>query len=234
MAVSQVAPKPSRYSLTDSVFDVLAARLHSGDIPPESTINIDALARELEVSQTPIREALARLGAMGLVQRAAHTGYRAAPLISAREMKEIFDARLAVEPALARHAAQHVTDTFLHDLQGSVERLQSRAEGHTDSTPQVSLDESRYFHDRIARQSSNLFLSNALHMITGHSQRIQLVGIAKRGDHSDVCVEHTVILRAFEMRDPEAAEAAMRRHVGAIAHRTHQGFEASVDSSCPE
>lgn len=231
MVAPQVSLKPSRYSLTDSVFDVLATRLHSGHIPPESTLNIDALARELEVSHTPIREALARLGAMGLVQRSAHTGYRSAPLISMREMGEIFDARLAVEPALAKHAASNVTDVFLDDLRGSVERLRTRAEGLGDSSPQLSLDESRYFHDRIARQSSNLFLSNALHMISGHSQRIQLVGIARRGDHSDVCGEHTAILRAFEKRDPDAAESAMHDHVYAIAQRTREEFEAT-DSSC--
>jgi DNA-binding GntR family transcriptional regulator len=196
------------------------SRLFSGSIEPESSINIDAIARELEVSQTPIREALARLGAVGLVERSAHMGYRAAPLISSAEMHQILDARLAVEPALAQLAAKNVTLDFLEQLERSLGPLAQRAAGATEHGAVAVLEQSEDFHEIIAKQSGNPYLLKSQSMINGHAQRFQLMGMLGRGDHREVCSEHRQILRAFHDRNPDRAHSAMFDHIAAIAERT--------------
>lgn len=67
----------TRRALADQVYDRLIADLVDGRIEPDSAISIDGLARSLGVSQTPIREALGRLEATGLVTRLPFKGYRA-------------------------------------------------------------------------------------------------------------------------------------------------------------
>lgn len=66
-----------RHALADQVYDRLIADLVDGRLEPDSSISIDGLARTLGVSQTPIREALGRLEATGLVTRLPFKGYRA-------------------------------------------------------------------------------------------------------------------------------------------------------------
>lgn len=72
--------RPSeRQPLADQMYDVLLGQFMDGLWSPGQSLNIGALTRELNVSQTPLREALARLEHTGLVRREALKGYRVAP-----------------------------------------------------------------------------------------------------------------------------------------------------------
>src|SRR5260370_4597378 len=74
-------------------------------IKPESRINIDKLAWELQVSPTPVREALARLESEGLVTKEPLRGYSAAPLLDLSTFLQLFEMRLLLEPVVARKPA---------------------------------------------------------------------------------------------------------------------------------
>ena len=76
------------------------------EIAPGARILIDALARELDVSQTPVREALSRLEREGLVRKAHLIGYSAAPQLSRKRFDDLFGFRLLLEPEGARLAAR--------------------------------------------------------------------------------------------------------------------------------
>ena len=78
-------------------------------IVPDSRVTIDALARELGVSQTPIRDALNRMEADGLVVRVHHAGYRIPPQITRDRFEDMFEIRLLLEPAAARRAAERAS-----------------------------------------------------------------------------------------------------------------------------
>src|ERR1700710_2520004 len=106
---SQPAKAAPRQGLADHVYDELIESLVDGRVGAGSALNIDALAREMEGSQTPIREALARLEATGLVRRTALKGYRVAPILSTEELVELMDARLVLEPVNAYLACNRAT-----------------------------------------------------------------------------------------------------------------------------
>src|SRR3954452_4463078 len=94
--------KPSRLrrsTLGDDIYDVLRARILEHSMQPGDRVNIDALARELEVSQTPIREALARLESDGLVRKRPLVGYTVSPLLTRAEFTRMFEMRLLLECA---------------------------------------------------------------------------------------------------------------------------------------
>src|SRR3569623_3647441 len=99
----QIARPPGR---ADEVYRRIRADIMSLKLPPESRVSVDSLARELGVSQTPIREALSMLEANGLVSRRHFAGYAASPRMDRAPLDEVFEFRLLIEPQAASKAAE--------------------------------------------------------------------------------------------------------------------------------
>ncbi|MGY5036823.1 GntR family transcriptional regulator [Streptomyces sp. 900116325] len=78
-------------------------------IDPGSRVTIDVLARELGVSQTPIRDTLSRMEAEGLVVRVPNAGYRFTPQITRHRFEDMLELRLLLEPAAARRSAERAS-----------------------------------------------------------------------------------------------------------------------------
>ncbi|MEQ4301406.1 GntR family transcriptional regulator [Plantactinospora sp. B6F1] len=95
-----------RTTLADDVYESVRALVMDHAVAPGERINIDGLARRLEVSPTPVREALARLESDGLVRKRPLAGYTAAPLLTRTEFDELVEMRLILETASARRVAQ--------------------------------------------------------------------------------------------------------------------------------
>jgi DNA-binding GntR family transcriptional regulator len=83
--------------LGTEIYDLLFGQLMSLRLPPGSRITVDNLARELGVSQTPIREALGRLEMEGLVIKTHLVGYSAAPQLNRQQFEELYELRLLLE-----------------------------------------------------------------------------------------------------------------------------------------
>src|SRR5262245_38687980 len=98
-----------RQSMAVDVYEALKAMIMDGALPPGERVNLDEAARRLEVSQSPVREALARLEAEGLVIKEAFRGYSTTPQLTRAELVDLFDFRFVVEPWAAARAADMVT-----------------------------------------------------------------------------------------------------------------------------
>ena len=96
--------------LAEDVYEAVFNKLMTLDIAPGARITVDGLVRELEVSHTPIREALGRLEGEGLVVKTHLVGYSAAPQITRRRFDELYDFRLLLEPEAARRAALRISE----------------------------------------------------------------------------------------------------------------------------
>src|ERR1700704_7128467 len=97
---------PVRSVLADRVYELIKMKLMDNVVEPGARLSIDALSRDMQVSATPIREALARLESDGLVVKRAHRGYTAAPRLASQDFDELFRMRMLLEPASASWAAQ--------------------------------------------------------------------------------------------------------------------------------
>ena len=115
--------RSSRVPLADSVYQTLFDQFLDGTRAAGEPLNIAVLSDELEVSQTPIREALARLEHTGLVRREPLKGYRVAPLLTEAELIQLMDARVLLEPALTTEAGKRVTPDFLQELLDTIVAL---------------------------------------------------------------------------------------------------------------
>jgi len=111
-----------KVSLVDQVVDTLRDRIAEGQISPGETLRIESLAREFGISRTPVREAISKLEAQGLVVR--RTGYAATVFEPLRpEVLELYEMRMALEPLAARLALPNVTPELVMELAGLVEAM---------------------------------------------------------------------------------------------------------------
>jgi len=218
----------SRKSLSDSVYDALLEHVMQGEYPPETALNIDALARDFGVSHTPIREALARLESTGLITRAALRGYRVAPFLSGEELSDLMDARAAIEPANAFFATARASAVNLEELSETVRQMRGSARGGTYSEMSEFWFADETFHRLIAELTDNLFLISAYNTLGGHVQRFRLFAGLGVTDADSAIDEHDAILEAMIAGEGEKARLLMAEHIGRVNVRVQADRKAFV------
>ncbi len=218
---AQLARRRGR--MADEVYDTLLHQLMSKRIVPDSRVTIDALARELGVSQTPIRDALNRMEADGLVVRVPHAGYRIPPQITRERFEDMVDLRLLLEPAAARRAAERATAEQVTVLRRVLEEMGDlvRGDGHLAYGTFGLRDAA--FHDLIAECAGNQLIREALARLHTHVHLFRLVFDTQvtylaMGEHEEV-------LAAVAACDPDAASYAMRQHILRSRDRFRRLFE---------
>ncbi len=116
MATLPVAATPlTPRTLVDRVYQRVWDWISSGKLQPGDWLRIQALARKLNVSETPVREALIRLQQHGLAESIPHVGTRVRRF-TRRDIEEVFDLREALECYALQHAAPHLTESMLRRL----------------------------------------------------------------------------------------------------------------------
>lgn len=197
--------------LGEEVYQAIFARLMALKVPPGARITVDGLAREFNVSQTPVREALGRLESEGLVIKTHLVGYSAAPQISHRRFTELYELRLLLEPDAARKAAVTMTDAALQELTEAAEMM-SRA-GGADERARYSqfAREDAAFHDKILAVAGNEMIRETLAHQHTHFHIFRLLFHSRVTE--EALDEHAAILAAFARRDPDEAARAMRTHI---------------------
>ena len=192
----------------EEVFGLIRADIMSLRIPPDTRISIDSLARELGVSQTPIREALSMLEATGLVTKRHFVGYCSAPQLNRKQFDELYEVRLLIEPYAARCAAERMTDEELEQLRALANSMEP---GESRTSYDRFADQDSKLHDMIALGSGNRLIQESLARLHTH------LHIFRLRFHSEVTreayAEHAKLIEALTRRNPEKAEAAMRAHI---------------------
>jgi DNA-binding GntR family transcriptional regulator len=197
--------------LAEEVYSRLYDQLVTHGIAPGDRLSVDGLARSLGVSQTPVREALSRLEAQGLVVKAHLVGYRAADRIGRERLEQIYELRLLTEPHLARLAARRISTSQAAHLTGLTTQMEGLAgHGAEASYAEFSrVDEA--FHRAIARASGNNVIEDALGKLHLHVHLFRMSQPNRA--MADAVVEHDAIVTALTKGDSEAAERAMREHI---------------------
>lgn len=209
----------SRQVLADHVYEELLAALMDGRLEPGTAISIDGTARELDVSPTPVREALARLEHTGMVRRVALKGYRVAPVYTREDFAELMEARLAIEPVNARLACARLTPEHLAELATAVEDLKKAPRGPSFAEYRDYLEADERFHRLIAERTDNQFMVAAYAALGGQVQRFRLFGGVGITDAELAIAEHQSVLNALASGDPEKAAQAMAEHVQMVRGR---------------
>jgi len=187
--------------LADEVYRRLRADIMSLRLPPDSRVSVDSLARELGVSQTPIREALSMLEANGLVSKRHFAGYATSPRMDRAQLDELFEFRLLIEPHAARKAAEMMREDDIALL----------ASGESAVSHDGFADMDSEFHRLIAQGARNHLIADSLARLHIH---IHIFRSCFRTEIAEEAVhEHDAIIAAIRAHDGARAEAAMRRHI---------------------
>ena len=144
-------------------------------IVPGSRVTIDALARELRVSQTPIRDALNRMEADGLVVRVPHAGYRIPPQITRGRFEDMVEIRLLLEPAAARRAAERASSEQVSGLRRMLEEMAELVEGDGHVAYGAFGLRDAAFHDLVADSAGNQVVREALARLHTHVHLFRLL-----------------------------------------------------------
>ncbi|WP_102225909.1 GntR family transcriptional regulator [Acidimangrovimonas sediminis] len=201
----------SRTSLGDEIYEVLLADLISLRIPPGERLSIDALVRQFGVSQTPIRAALIRLEAEGLVTKKHNAGYSVTALPSGKRFADIYAFRLLVEPAMAAGAASNTSERLVAELEKLEQSMLDLTRQNTEASYPKFAQLDAAYHQAIADACGNEVIEEALSRLYTHMHLFRL------RYHSTVAEEavkeHLKITAAIRDGDADAAEAAMRAHI---------------------
>jgi DNA-binding GntR family transcriptional regulator len=210
-------------SLAGDVYEAIFAQLMSLKIAPGARITVDSLVREFNVSQTPIREALGRLEGEGLVQKTHLIGYRAAPQITKRQLDEIYELRLRLEPYCAAKAATRLDDTKLAMLREAAGMMASREDKDERLRYSNFARQDADFHDKILACAENELIRQAIAFQHTHFHIFRLMFHSRVTE--EALDEHEAILAAFAAADPVAAEEAMRVHIERSRDRLLLAFD---------
>jgi DNA-binding GntR family transcriptional regulator len=218
-------PRLHRSTLGDDVYEAVKAVVMDHTLAPGERVNIDALARDLGVSSTPVREALARLESDGLVRKRPLVGYTVSPLLTRDEFNDLFDIRLVLEGAAARwaavRAAQDARDAIVAEAAVSVTIGAGDRDGYRSHAEFTARD--ARFHDLVALAGANQLLHDSIGRLHAHLHIHRLYfPYAATGTTGQ---EHRRIAAAIRATDPDGAEAAMRAHIDTARARHLPAFD---------
>jgi DNA-binding GntR family transcriptional regulator len=209
------------------IYGALRREILSCTIPPGAEIRDAEIAERFAVSRSPVRDALLRLEAEGLVVIAPRKGYRAAP-ISIADASDLFDFRAVLEPACAASVVGEASDEALRSLDAfrSMGGLAAAEQGGAPSFVRYN----REFHLAIARLCANRRIREATIDLIEQFDRLVTVSISSSevGAQRDALIaEHGEIIDALQMRDGKRAGRILARHAGRARRRVLSALSRS-------
>lgn len=207
--MSNARPTPLQVrSVVGLAYDELRAMIVDGRLQPGARIGQAELAEALGISRGSVREALRRLAGDGLVAFEVNRGFFVAD-IGLEGVLERLEARLLLEPAVARLAAERREETDLDLLRRCV------VDERTARTAAAAHDASRAFHAALVAATRNAALTRIFDTlwIADVGKRLLASRRAQPEWQEADVAEHETLLEAIEAADPDRAEASMRTHV---------------------
>lgn len=206
-------------SKSDLAYEELRRRILGGALEPGDVIGQTRIAAELGLSTTPLREALKRLAAEGLVVLGAHRDARVVEL-SAEEAQHLFEVRSAVDPITCSLAAERRTEEDL----AAMERALAALEPLTGVATPDALQAHRAFHRAVYVAAGNPVLVGILDSIWDkadlYRQRALRARTPTRAERDRVHAQHGWLLEAIREGDAERAQELSRSHItGSLGRR---------------
>lgn len=202
--------------VTDTVYAILRERIVGQSLSPGSKINVEEIAKQLEVSRTPVHEALTILAADGLVEVRPRRGTFVTEF-AARDYAEILDIRRALELLACETVCKNATEDNIRELELLVQKMEKAVRDAPDATEAARIHDALNleFHTRLIDLSDNRRLIVSYKDLRAHlriarahvdaTEWLQRVPIETR--------EHSVILHALAKRDVEEMKSALDTHL---------------------
>jgi DNA-binding GntR family transcriptional regulator len=204
-----VQPLADHQSLRERIVARLRKAIITGDLAPKSRLIEPELARQLNVSRTPLREAIRQLEAEGFVTTVPRVGCSVSE-ITPQDVGDLYAIRTVIEGLAARQAAENPDPAKREVLEKILSDLAKRTADYRQYH-----EISGRFHDVIVELSGNRRLQAIYHSLVQHVSRMRTLSLAVRGRPEISLRGHRRIATAILRGQGAEAEEAMREHIGA-------------------
>ena len=212
-----------RLLLHEEVSQYIKETILTGELKPGDRIVETQLAREMNVSQAPVREALLELQKDGYVSFSRGKGVQVVP-VSDRDARDILETRMYIECINAKLAANRAAQRDLQAMRESLDRLRDQLSTR-DGQHLYRLD--HIFHRAVAAATQNRLLYRECELLLDHYLRFEVKSVYNNSiDAKIVFDEHVAICDAIAEGSAERAEQAMARHLTNSYRRTVSRFWA--------
>jgi len=219
-------------SKSQQVYDLLHKKITMLEFKPGEPLSEPRLMSEFGVGRTPLREAIQRLIMQGLVIAYPRQAPTVAP-VQAGEVAQIVEMRTVLEVATVRLAAQRATKEDIQRLSAASDEY-ARATEEGDPIAIVMADAA--FHQGIAEATHNRYLSQTVAWNRDFGCRLWCMSIKLGGSMHADGYKHGPIIELIARRDADAAEAAIRQHIGLMHQRLNAllNGETALDTNIRE
>jgi DNA-binding GntR family transcriptional regulator len=205
-------PGRGHRTLAEKAFDTLHAAIITGQLRPGARLPIEELAEVLEMSPMPIREAVRRLDAAGLVENIPHRGARVTDL-SVNDLAEVTEVRLALEVLAIRRAAERFDEADEARARARLDQLDAMSDDNSATTSAGHAA----FHFALYQAADSAWLLRLIRPVWETSERYCLEEPACR-QLVERRHEHDGILSACAAHDPDRAALALHDHLARTAN----------------
>ena len=209
--------KPAKETLRSNIKDYIQQKIAEGIYRPGDRIVETQLARELNVSQAPVREAILELASIGLLEERPYSGSFVRQLTPA-EIEDIFNVRAFIEEYAARRAAKRATEEQLEEM----EQVLREMNGVRALDKFVRLD--TYFHGLVIDSAVRPALKRAWNMLR-MAEWTYLCAAITKFSMADLIDQHWEIFRYLKKRADHSAGAYMFLHIKGFGDELGQYFE---------
>lgn len=199
------------------VYEELRRKILNREIPPATRINVHAMAREFGVSPTPVREALRVLQGDKLIMSPSHRGYATTDVMSPKDMGDLFEFRLIIEPWAASVVSANRLANPGVQLLDSVKAVEPFVD--SPAVRERLIDHDTEFHNQIVDATGNSAAIEAIGNLHFHLHLFRIGDFEL--DSRGILAEHTKIAQAIAAHDGQGAAHAMREHLSAAVQRFH-------------
>lgn len=198
----------ARRRLADEVYDELVRAIKHGEIGPEDNLIQEKLAAEMQISRTPVREALMRLEQEGVLEVSNRGTFRLY-VMDDQEIRELYQSRAAIEGQAARILAVRGDAAEIAALRALV----AAEENITDHSARVYFEANRNIHRAFVERAGNRFLLEMFDMIWGKAMAFQLFAAIENVDLSLSLGEHMALVDVIESGDKTQALEVFTDHI---------------------
>jgi DNA-binding GntR family transcriptional regulator len=211
IGLSAISPVEVPRPLPDVIYHWLREQILIGELVPGAEIRQELIARQFGTSRVPLREALSRLQAEGLIILRPRRGFAVTALNQA-EIIEIFDLRMAVEEHAMRIATKERTQTDVSEVEALIEAMETPPEPPSLQYLQQWMSTNRLFHTRLIECAHRKRVSEVALNLRDAIEPYMRIEANFNRQVGYANVEHRKIFEAFKRKDSEAVARLSRKH----------------------
>lgn len=201
-------------SAAEFAADAIRDMIYRGTVQPGERLNADELAAELEMSKTPVRDAIQSLKLEGLVEIVPRVGVFVKKM-TPQESTDVYRLKKAVEPVAAALAAQRGSERARGELRKMLRQLSNATTNENVAKAEKAVND---IHQQLFNMSDSEVIREAFRVINGRVRLLRFKNMAQQGRLANSLRQHQAIVEAVAQGDAEAAERLMRDHLDDAAH----------------